>query len=85
MNGNCAYLVDDLGGLLEELLAGHVLRLELLDLRLGGLPRLARRAAPVAVVHAGRLDAEQLRTLARSPRAHHYCRAERTDLRQWWG
>ena len=82
-----AYLVDDLGCLFEELLACHVLRLELLYLRLGGLPRLPRRAAPVAVVHAGRLDAEQLRPLALRPRARHHRRAEGPHLRArlgWW-
>ena len=73
-------LVDDLGGLLEELPAAHVLGLELLDLGLGGLARLARRAAPVAVVHARRLQAEQLRALALRPRAQHHRRAEGTHL-----
>ena len=77
-----AYLVDDLGCLFEELLACHVLRLELLYLRLGGLPRLPRRAAPVAVVHAGRLDAEQLRPLALRPRARHHRRAEGPHLQK---
>ena len=76
------YLIDDLGRLFEELLAGHVLRLELLYLRLGGLPRLARRAAPVAVVHAGRLDAEQLRAIGLRPRADHHRRAEGPHLQK---
>lgn len=41
--------VDDLGGLLHQLLARHLTHLQLLDLGLGRLPRLADRAAVVAL------------------------------------
>ena len=56
MNG-----VDDLGRLFDELVAGHRLHRELLDLGDGRLLGLAGGAAPVAVEHTARLDAEKLK------------------------
>ena len=47
--------VDDLGSLLDQLLAAHLLHLDLLQLGLGVALGLARRTAPVAVAHTAGL------------------------------
>ena len=55
--------VDDLGGLLDQLGAGHLLDLDLLKLRLGVRLSLASGAAPVAVADAAGIQTVQLSSL----------------------
>ena len=55
--------VDDLGGLLDQLLARLLLDVDLLQLGLGVTLGLARGTAPVAVADAAGLQAVQLGTL----------------------
>jgi len=75
------YLVDDLSGFLNQILALQVLQLELFDLRLGRLFSLSGRATPVAVADAGRIGRVQLRTVPLIPSAHHDIGAERPHRR----
>ena len=53
-------LVDDLGGLLDQILALFLLQVDLLDLCLGGLLSFAGCATPVTVRRARGLDAVKL-------------------------
>ena len=56
MNG-----VDDLGGLLDQLLTGHILHANLLNLCGRGLLGLAGCCAPVTMKHSAGLNAVQLK------------------------
>jgi len=53
--------VDDLGGLLDELVASHRFHGQLLNLGDGRLFRLSGRTAPVAVEHTAWLNTIQLK------------------------
>jgi hypothetical protein len=57
--------VDDLGGLLDEFVAAHVLHRQLLNLRGRSLLGLAGSTTPISVKHATWFDTIQLENLKR--------------------
>merc|ERR1719403_383738 len=73
------HLVDNLGGLLDQLLTGHVSHLDLLQLGLGSRLRLASSTAPVAVASARGFNAVELSACLLGPAAKHCCCSKRSD------
>merc|ERR1719348_2545043 len=73
------HLVDNLGGLLDQLLTGHVGHLDLLQLGLGGRLGLASSTAPVAVASARGFNAVELSSCLLGPAAKHCGCSKRSD------